>query len=374
MLPEGGLPRKIHVNSTRRNDGPAVKFETNDGILATIIVTHFNYSDFIKDALLSVAVQSHGNFECVIVDDNSQPEHLDKLNHVVAELKDERFRVLALPQNAGQTNAVFQGLSQSSGEFVALLDPDDIYMPEFLEKMLACHLNKIAYAAVASSEMGLFRIGGSKLTNSYVGFKSKAIAEGTLPRAEANLSDFGFSAHYPQDTVGWLWGTTSSLMFRRDALEALRRDTYMTDTKVHADTYCVNGAHFLGGTLFVDEVLSWRGLHKDNAAESPWVFSSKQVRHRPSFVDSSKAIRRFAVETLLENGRAKMIPVKLLAQSLSAHFSNDVIDEMLKAYPSYEELRAELRPGLWKKLTTRTKAKDVPMRSAVEPRSRKSRF
>jgi hypothetical protein len=139
-------------------------------------------------------------------------------------------------------------------------------------------------------------------------------------------------------------------MFRRDALEALRRDVYMTNTKIHADTYCVTGAHMLGGTLFIDEVLSWRGLHKENAYETPWVVSGKQVRHRPSFEDTSQAIRRLAMETMLANGRANTLPVKILARTLSAHFSAEVVKELLGSYPAYENLSKEFPTGFWHRL------------------------
>ncbi|MEQ1519491.1 MAG: glycosyltransferase family A protein [Usitatibacteraceae bacterium] len=359
------------MNSKAQHAGPSAKLVADSAMLLTVIVTHYNYSDYVHDALASLTCQTHRNFECVIVDDHSEPSHLERLKKIVSELADSRFRILALTENAGQTNAVFEGLHKSTGEFVALLDPDDIYVPSFLAKMLACHLNPVTYAAVASCEMGLFRIGGHKLTNCYVGFKQRALEAGTLPRAEASLSDFGFSAYYPQDTPGWLWGTTSSMMFRRDALEALRRDTYMPDTKVHADTYCVYGAHILGGTLFVDELLSWRGLHKDNAAESPWVVSSKQIRHRPSFVDSSKSIKRFAIETMLENGRAKTIPTKLLASTLDASYSKEEIKSLLQVYPSYEEVRAILQPGLWARLKKWRKSRNISATPA--PRGRKQR-
>jgi len=342
--------KEIHMKSTRKNNDPTASFETDDGILVSIIVTHFNYSEFIKNALLSVVQQSHHNFECIIVDDKSQPEHLEKLSSIVAELADPRLKIIALAENAGQTNALFEGLRKCTGEFVALLDPDDIYAQHFLKKMLACHLNSCVYAAVASCEMGLFRIGGPKLTSSYVGFKFTALSAGTLPRMEAMLSDFGFSTYYPPETTGWLWGTTSAMMFRRDALELLRRETYMPGTKVHADTYCVLGAHMLGGTLFVDEILSWRGLHSDNVAESPWVISHKQFRHRPTFVDLTKEIRRLAMETLLSSGHAEQLRVEILAQTLTSHFKRDVVDELLASYPQYAELRENLRPSLWKRL------------------------
>ena len=281
----------IQINAKDKTQPPHLKVAS----LITIIVTHYNYADLVQMALNSVLAQTHSNYECVIVDDCSKPEHRLKLQAIVKKLADPRFRLIELKKNQGQTAALFEGLKQSTGEFVALLDPDDYYEPLFLEKMLACHLNPCTNAAVAACEMGLFRIGGSMLSKTYVGYKSEAIKNGDLPRSEMSLADFGFSKYYLPEATGWLWGTTSSLMFRRDALELLRRDTYMKDMKICADTYCVYGAHIMGGTLFIDEVLSWRGLHANNAVESNVLFSSQQIRHRPDFVDLSQQIKLFAV-------------------------------------------------------------------------------
>ncbi len=301
--------------------------------LATVIITHYNYSNFVEHALCSVLAQRHLNFECIIVDDCSAPTHLQKLKQIITALADTRIQLVELPENKGQTNAVFEGLKNSTGEFVSLLDPDDLYEPLFIEKMLRCHLNPCVSAAVAACEMGLFRIGGSILSKSYVGFKRDAIANNELPKFEASQYDFGFSKFYPAETTSWLWATTSSLMFRRDALEILRRKTYMQDTKLFADSYCVMGSHLLGGTLFLDEVLSWRGIHKNNAVESEHHFSSFQRRHQPEFVDTTKAIKAFVAKTILENDCLEHLTPDRLGKTLKSHFTNAELLELLADKP-----------------------------------------
>jgi Glycosyl transferase family 2 len=297
--------------------------------LITVLVTHFNYSHLIGRALQSVSQQTHRNFECMIVDDGSQAAHVKKLHEEISKLAGTRFRVLALPKNMGQTAALFEGLKETRGEFVALLDPDDVYEPMFLERMLRGHLNPVAYAAVAACEMALYRVGGGPLSGTYSRFRKDAVADGSLPRAEASLQDFGFSRYYPPETPGWLWCTTSSLMIRRDALACLTRQSYMPDLKICADTYCVMGAHMLGGTLFVDQALSWRGIHPDNAVESETLVSAEQRRHKPSFVDTSRAIRLFAAKTLLDNDSFRKLPDATLARVLNGQFSRTELTELL---------------------------------------------
>ena len=301
--------------------------------LITVIVTHFNYAHMIENALRSVAAQSHAAFECIIVDDFSNTQNRNELRHIITNLADPRFKLVELSENKGQINAVFEGLSQSSGEFVSIIDPDDLYEPDFLMKMLKCHLNPCVYTSVAACEMGLFRIGGPVLTRSYVGFKHDAVLANELAKYEASLLDFGFSKFYPPEIPGWLWATTSSLMFRRDALEALRRETYLAHTKIHADTYCVFGAHMLGGTLFVDELLSWRGLHKENSVEVEGVIYSNQNHHRANFDDISSEVKTFAMKTLLENGTFRYLRKKDMANVLRSHFDKKTIAELLTDHP-----------------------------------------
>jgi glycosyltransferase involved in cell wall biosynthesis len=296
--------------------------------LITVIVTHYNYADMISNALQSVLAQTYQNFECIVVDDCSNTSQRDQLRFNIAALADDRVKLVELPTNLGQTNAIFEGLRHSSGEFIALLDPDDVYTPQFLEKMLHCHLNPCVYAAVASCEMGLFRVGGAKLSSTYSNFKYEAYLDGTLPKKEVQYLDFGFSAYYTPDTTGWIWCTTSSMMFRRDALLCLQRESYMPDMKICGDTYCVLGAHMLGGTLFVDDVLSWRGIHEANSVEFSKVISSRQKRHKNTFEDLSEDIRFFAAKTLVENGSFRTLPNKVLVNTLRANFQRHQLEEL----------------------------------------------
>lgn len=314
--------------------------------LVSIIVTHFNYSAHVAAALASVTRQTHTHFECIIVDDRSDSHHVAALRRIVSELNDSRFSVIELPVNKGQINAVFEGLAASKGEFVSLLDPDDLYDPFFVERMLNCHLNPVVFASVATCEMGLFRVGGQVLTRAYVGYKYEALKSGNLARAEASLADFGFTAYYPPEDTGWFWATTSSMMFRRDALTFLKRQEFLRDQKFFADAYCAYGAHLIGGTLMIDEVLSWRGLHDSNTAESEYVVSLHQHRHRPEFVDATKEVKLFAADSLLLNGGSRMFRKGRLRKTLTSQFSPDEITVLVRKHPFLAETMMETPPSL----------------------------
>lgn len=313
--------------------------------LVSIIVTHYNYSRYVRTAIESALAQTHVSVEVIIVDDLSDAPHRAALRAIVKDIADARVALVELPHNKGQINAVFEGLAVARGEFVALLDPDDIYEPRFVERMLDCHLNSIVFAPVATCEMGMFRIGGGVLARTYVGYRYKAFTGGTLPRAEATLADFGFTAYYPPEHNGWLWATTSAMMFRRDALVFLRRNAYMEHVRHFADAYCAYGAHMLGGTLLIDEMLSWRGLHDANTAESEHVIGLHQHRHRPDFEDVTHQVKLFVIGTLLENGARAVWRDHKLAEMLRGQFVSEDIALLTAQHPFLEEVM-KLAPPL----------------------------
>ena len=62
--------------------------------LISLIITHRNYADHVEEALLSILDQTHKNWECIIVDDASSPEHLSKLNEILARTASAKIRLI----------------------------------------------------------------------------------------------------------------------------------------------------------------------------------------------------------------------------------------------------------------------------------------
>ena len=94
----------------------------------------YNCAQYIGEAISSVQAQSHTNWELFIVDDLST----DDTSRVVASfLDDSRIHYHCLPQNGGPAAARNWGLMHATGEYVAFLDSDDLWVPEKLEKQIA---------------------------------------------------------------------------------------------------------------------------------------------------------------------------------------------------------------------------------------------
>jgi succinoglycan biosynthesis protein ExoO len=104
-------------------------------IAVSVVVPAFNAAGFLIEAIKSLQAQTLENWEAIIVDDASTDETL-----AVAEAlarSDPRIRVIPLPHNCGPGVARNAGLAAATGEWIGVLDADDVYLPERLEKLLS---------------------------------------------------------------------------------------------------------------------------------------------------------------------------------------------------------------------------------------------
>lgn len=88
----------------------------------SVVIPSYNHEKFIRPAVESVLAQSHADLELIVVDDGSGDRSLDYLRSV----RDGRFRLLE-QANAGAHNAINRGLSMAQGEYLAILNSDDIF-------------------------------------------------------------------------------------------------------------------------------------------------------------------------------------------------------------------------------------------------------
>ena len=106
-----------------------------------VIVTCFNYGRYIREALQSIREQTYPDWQCVIVDDASDDDSRDVVEQWLDQAADPRFHFIKNDTNQGQIASIIEGLSESESEFVALLDADDFWFPDFLRRHVEVHLN-----------------------------------------------------------------------------------------------------------------------------------------------------------------------------------------------------------------------------------------
>jgi glycosyltransferase involved in cell wall biosynthesis len=97
----------------------------------TVIIPAFNSEATITETISSVQQQSFDDWEVVVSDDGSTDDTVG----VVDRLADPRVRVIHGP-NTGPAGARNRALEQSSGELVAFLDADDLWLPHYLSRQV----------------------------------------------------------------------------------------------------------------------------------------------------------------------------------------------------------------------------------------------
>lgn len=104
------------------------------GPLVSVIMTTFNSSRRVENALRSLWQQSYQNIEIVIVDDCSSD---DTAEHIKALIRTkENTRLLQLPTNAGPYVAKTVGLAACRGAFITCHDSDDWSHPRKIERQV----------------------------------------------------------------------------------------------------------------------------------------------------------------------------------------------------------------------------------------------
>jgi hypothetical protein len=100
---------------------------------ATVLIVFHRLNPFFGEAVRSVLTQTFRDFELLLVD-NGAALSADALGEMA---RDPRLRWLRLPRNLGIPGGHNAGVAAAAGEFVMLLDYDDIALPVRLEKQIA---------------------------------------------------------------------------------------------------------------------------------------------------------------------------------------------------------------------------------------------
>lgn len=100
--------------------------------LVSVIMPAYNVENYIGEAIQSVLNQTYQKFELIIVDDGSTDETWE----IIQSFNDPRIIQVRHPQNKGVAEARNTALKAAKGKWVALIDSDDIWLPERLEKLI----------------------------------------------------------------------------------------------------------------------------------------------------------------------------------------------------------------------------------------------
>jgi len=96
----------------------------------SVVIPSYNHARFVRETIESVLSQSFRDLEVVVTDDHSS----DATAQEVRSIADPRVSFAELDRNSGVCAAVNASIERSSGQYVAMLSSDDLFLPDKLAK------------------------------------------------------------------------------------------------------------------------------------------------------------------------------------------------------------------------------------------------
>jgi len=104
----------------------------NDAPKISVIMSVYNTQQFLEESIESILNQTFTNFEFIIIDDKSNDNSKEIISNYMA--KDCRIILIENETNLGIAAARNKGLEIARGKYIAIMDSDDISLPNRLEK------------------------------------------------------------------------------------------------------------------------------------------------------------------------------------------------------------------------------------------------
>ncbi|MGA2602767.1 MAG: glycosyltransferase family 2 protein [Verrucomicrobiia bacterium] len=162
--------------------------------LVSVVIPTYNYGHYICETVESALAQTYSPVEIIVVDDGSTDDTRERL-----ATYGNRVRYIR-QQNRGLSAARNTGIQAAQGAFIALLDSDDLWLPDKLERQVAVAVHQPDAGLVASEAFTICE-DGQRLDFE----KERCPREGFRELTVRDLLEFG--AFSP-----------SSVLTRRDAL------------------------------------------------------------------------------------------------------------------------------------------------------------
>lgn len=102
--------------------------------LVSLITTVYNREAHLSEMIESILSQSYSNFELIIWDDGSTDDSVEIARHYAAQ--DKRIRIIAAAHQ-GRVQALINGVAQTTGQYLGLVDSDDLFAVTAIEEAVA---------------------------------------------------------------------------------------------------------------------------------------------------------------------------------------------------------------------------------------------
>ncbi len=122
-------------------------------VLVSVVIPSYNCEKYIEQAILSVAFQTYRNIELIVVDDCSTDDSSALLKRCMEKYSSQftDFVLAKSNKNMGAHYTINKCAELAKGTYIAILNADDLYMPDRIEVLLGAmqaQNARFAYSAV----------------------------------------------------------------------------------------------------------------------------------------------------------------------------------------------------------------------------------
>ena len=97
--------------------------------MVSVLLAVYNGEQYLRRSVESILNQTYGDFELLIGFNGT----IDKSKDIISEFNDDRIRVFDYGMNAGKSKTLNKLIKKAKGEWLAMQDDDDIWLPRKLE-------------------------------------------------------------------------------------------------------------------------------------------------------------------------------------------------------------------------------------------------
>lgn len=246
--------------------------------MLSVVIPLYNKEKSIVATLQSVLAQTYTDYEVIIVDDGSTDNSLQVVRERICELGTNRVRVIH-QENAGVSSARNRGIEEAKGEYVAFLDGDDLWTPDYLDTL--------ASLIKDYPNVGLYSLG-------------YALSDDKMPRKKIEEGSYRGKICNPWNSQYAIWTGSSSSSSRERLIKVGLFDTRMT----HGEDLDMWWRLVLDGGLVVDtKCCAFYRQDTENRAMNKNIPLEK---HIPYYIDkfadartNNKEFRKFFDEQMI---------------------------------------------------------------------------
>jgi len=241
--------------------------------LVSVILNNYNYGQFLGEAIGSVLGQTYHRIEVIVVDDGST----DNSRAVIEGYGKDITAVFKA--NEGQSSAFNSGFARHSGEIICLLDADDLFLPNKVDKVVNAYKNPGVGWCV--HPLQAVNVMGQPISGP--------------PDVRYATGRYDFRKQYLRGKPIFWAAPTSGLSFRRAILAKLL--PMPQQIRITADNYLTFSFPAFAPGFYISECLSLQRIHGNNAytaKDNPQYKASVQMSIAKALHDSIPELTRLA--------------------------------------------------------------------------------